>query len=188
MNNSEKNKGYSIEEEERGVSPEKLNECIRIGSAGGLLLIAALVIAAAALIVWGFIGTIPVNITETIAVVGSEEDTDLCIAFIGEEMNTGALPVGTEVVIRMEDGKKVDGTISSMPPVLLSSEEIREMFGNAEGYSMLTPWILDKLLGQSSYSYILSVITEEDISEYWHQVGEATIIVDEIRPITLLMR
>jgi len=43
--NKQKNTGFNIEKEERGTSPEKLNDCIRIGSTGGILLIAALVIA-----------------------------------------------------------------------------------------------------------------------------------------------
>ena len=49
---------------ERVSTPEKLNDYIRIGSTGGYMMIAALVIIAAALIIWGFVGKIPVTITE----------------------------------------------------------------------------------------------------------------------------
>ena len=43
---------------------ENLNEYIRTGSAGGYFLIAALIMVVVALFIWGFVGRIPVNITE----------------------------------------------------------------------------------------------------------------------------
>ena len=47
VNEPKQSNGFNIENEERSVSPEKLNERIRVGSAGGFLLVAALIVAAA---------------------------------------------------------------------------------------------------------------------------------------------
>ena len=58
--------GQKVDQEKKPAnkktqSPEKLNEYIRIGSPGGLLFLAGLVMLAAAAIVWGFIGRIPIT-------------------------------------------------------------------------------------------------------------------------------
>lgn len=189
MNNLGNKRGFNIEAEERSASPEKLNECIRIGSKGGLLLITALVIAAVALIVWGFLGTIPVTVTELVGIVGNEKGTHLCLGFLDISNNTGIFDEGTPVNIRMPDGKSVKGTIDIMPSQPLSSEEIRALFGD-DGKKLLylSDWMMETLLGDSSYSFMFYIDTEDDVSDYWHQVAEATIITGEVKPISLLMR
>ena len=70
MDKDKKNSNYPSKEE-RSKSPEKLNEYIRIGSPGGLILVGALFIVAVALIIWGFIGRIPVTVSVYGTVVGN---------------------------------------------------------------------------------------------------------------------
>ena len=190
MSDQDRRKKYDIEKEERSSSPEKLNESIRVGNAGGFLLIAAMIIAAVALIVWGFVGRIPVTETESVAVVGDEEETDMCVGFMDVHKNVGVLPAGTEVNIRMPDGVYVKGVITSMTSQPLSSEEIRGMYGEDNANDdVLSDWMLGILLEEDScYSYMFFIETQEDVSEYWHQIAEASIITDEIPPISLLTR
>lgn len=189
MDNPVKTKKFNIEEAERSVSPDKLNESIRIGSKGGIFLIAALVIAAAALIIWGFVGSIPVTITEQVAVMGDEKETHICIGVIDVAKNTGVLPEGTEANIRMPDGKTVKGKLTITTPQPISSESFREMYGtDSEEVYVLSDWTLDTLLGDSRYVYMFFIDTQEDVSDYWHMIAEATIITGEIKPISLLMR
>lgn len=189
MSDPANKKIFNIEKEERNLSPEKLNDYIRIGSAGGILLIAAMVIAAAALIIWGFVGSIPVTITESVAVIGAAEKTNYCIGFVDVKKNTGRFRDGTEVNIQMPDGRRVKGSITQTAPTPLSVEEVREIYGEATNTELfITDWMLENLLGDSKYTYMYFIDTEEDISAYWHQMAEATIVTGEIKPISLLLR
>ena len=189
MNEPKQRNGFHIENEERSVSPEKLNECIRVGSTGGFLLVAALIIAAAALIVWGFVGSIPVTVTEQVVIAGSTDASDICVGFVDISKDTGILPEGAEVNIQMPDRNYVKGSVMFMTPEPLSSEEIRELFRpDSDVVTHLTDWIYNVLLGDSLYSYVIIIQTEEDVSAYWHQVADASFIVGEVSPISLLTR
>ena len=187
----EKNKSsINTESGEAAYSPEKLNEYIRIGSAGGYILIAALILLATAIVIWGFAGKIPVTDTEYGVVSGNRHETKLCICFVDVNKNTGMIPEGNGVNVRMADGKTVKGHVQYMAQFPMSSNEIRESFGadslgTAEAFD---EWMLEKLLEDSTYSYFLVVETDEDISGYWHQVADVTIIIDEVRPISFLMK
>ncbi len=68
---------------------ENLNEYIRTGSAGGYFLIAALIIVVVALFIWGFVGKIPVNITETSVVTGTTSNADLTLCFVDVKKKKG---------------------------------------------------------------------------------------------------
>ena len=99
---------------------ENLNEYIRTGSAGGYFLIAALIIVVVALFIWGFVGRIPVNITETSVVTGKTSNADLTLCFVDVKKNTGALPKGTVVSLKMPDGETFSGEViaaTEMPDV-----------------------------------------------------------------------
>ena len=169
-------------------SPEKLNEYIRIGSVGGFLLIAGLVVLAAALIIWGFTGRIPVTTTQTGIVVESKEESNGCLCFIDVNDNISVIPAGTPVSVRMADGSVYKGSVDFMSEKPLSAEEIRTLFGEENnGQFRLSDWMLSKTLKDGSYYYALRVNTEEDIAKYWHQLVTITVVMREVRPISYLI-
>ena len=170
---------------------ENLNEYIRTGSAGGYFLIAALIIVVVALFIWGFVGRIPVNITETSVVTGTNNNADLTLCFVDVKKNTGALPKGTVVSLKMPDGETFSGEVIAATEMPVSTEEAKELLKEAEkeiqDYSY-SDWAFDYLMADKTYSYALFIETGEDLSEYQNQIAEATITTGEVRPISLLMK
>lgn len=183
----EKDKKKSTGSEDRSRSPEKLNEYIRIGNAGIYILIAALILVVAALIVWGFVGRIPQTTSEYGVITGGEYEGYFCVCFIGVEENTGLLPRGTDVTLRMGDGRTIDGEIVGMTSVPQSSDEIKELLG-ADGIGFTNEWAIDYLVGDSVFSYTVTIMTEEDLSVYYNQIVGVTIITDEVKPISFLLK
>ena len=187
----EKNRSiFRVESDDTVRSTDKLNEYIRIGSPGGFIMIASLLIITAALIVWGFVGTIPVTITEYGGVARKYDYTNTCICFVDVHLNTGLIPVGNKATLHMPDGTSYDGHISYMSAFPQSSDELRDLHGptGESEAGHFSEWVLNYLLEDSAYNYVAYIETEEDISSYWHQVVEVTIITGEVKPISLLMR
>ena len=166
-------------------SPEKLREYIRIGSIGGYLVIAFLVLLAVSLIVWGFAGRIPVTARLNGAVAEEEKDSNTCLCFVDVNENLGTRLEGRPVTVTMPDGKTFTGTVNPMDDEVLSAEEVLERCSSS-GYG-LTDWLLSNILGSGKYFYTLTVETEEDISAYWHQLCHISIILSEVRPISFLL-
>ena len=170
-------------------SPEKLNEYIRIGSAGGYLLIAGLILLAAALIIWGFTGRIPVTTTQTGLVVEFKEKSHGCLCFVDVNENIGVIPAGTPASVKMSNGSVYKGSVDYMSKNPLSAEEIRELYGSENNAQLqLSDWIFSKLLKDGSYYYMIRINTEEDVAEYWHQLTEVTVVMREVQPISYLIR
>ena len=189
MEEEKNNSILKTESKEETYSPGKLNEYIRIGSAGGYVMIAALILLVAAIIIWGFAGKIPVTLTEYGVVSGPRKETKMCVCFVDVNKNTGMIPEGNEVNVRMADGKTVKGHVQYMSQYPESSDEVRDSYGNDDPNTTVNfdEWMLEKLLENSTYSYYLTIETDEDISEYWHQVVDVTIIINEVRPISFLV-
>ena len=170
-------------------SPEKLNEYIRIGSSGGLWLIGGIVLIVAALVVWGFVGSIPATTAQSGVVMQTIVNSRECLCFVDVRDNTGTVPAGNEVTVTMADGSTYKGTVSYMGKIAMSAEEVRSIFSmDALGKALgLEDWLLDDLLGDGSYFYMLDVKTDEDISDYWHQIADVTVVLREDRPISFLL-
>ena len=187
----EKKKSIFRVESEDNIHPqEKLNEYIRVGSTGSYMMIAALAIIAAAMIIWGFVGKIPVTITEYGGVARTSDYSNTCICFVDVHLNTGVIPVGNKATLHMADGTSYDGHISYMSALPQSADELRNLHGSTgESESgHFSEWVLNYLLEDSAYNYEAYIETAADISGYWHQVVEVTITIGEVKPISLLMR
>ena len=180
MKSEKKVRSESENSNKKARSPEKLNEYIRIGSPGGILLIIGLVILAAALIVWGFVGRIPVTIQVQGSVAGKETESTIGICFIDTEELTDMIPVGSNVVVRMMDGRSYEAEVESMIDHPMSAEEIREY------YNVLTDWVMDNLLKDGEYFYVMGFRTHEDISDNWHRLVNVTVVIAEEQPISYL--
>ena len=169
-------------------SHENFKEYIRIGSAGGYILITALILVTVALIIWGFVGKLPVTITEYGVVGGDQSGTNVCLCFVDVEKNTGVIPVGNRVNIHMADGSSFTGVVTYSSQDPQSADTLKKQYGTIGGIEIFSEWSLNHLLQDSLYNYALTIETDEDISAYWRQVVDVTIIIREVQPITLLMR
>ena len=179
-------------EDDRGIATGKLNEYIRFGSAGGYILIGALILAIVALVIWGFTGTIQVTFDETGIVYEGEQNSHSCVCFVDVELNTGILPEGQAASVRTPDGRTLSATMTYFSTTPRSAEELKADFAEntdpGEEHSAFSDWMMDKLLDGCDYAYVMTVETEEDISAYWHQIVQVTVVMDEVRPISFLLR
>ena len=186
---SEEKKPVKINMDNTNRSPDKLNEYIRIGSLGGFLLIAGLVLLAVAMIIWGFTGRIPVTTTQTGIVVESKEESHGCLCFVDVNDNIGVIPAGTPASVKMADGSVCKGSVDFMSENPLSAEELRDLYGAEHNAKFqFSDWMFSKLLKDDSYYYMIRINTEEDVAEYWHQLTAVTVVMREVRPISYLMR
>jgi len=179
-------------EDDRGISTEKLNKYISVGSTGGFILIGALVIAVISLLIWGFTGTIPVTITEDGVVSQFETESHSCICFVDVDENTGIIPAGKSANVRMQDGRTFPAEMTFFSISPFSAEELKKTY-SASYYSevrdtVFSDWMMDKLLDNCNYAYLMIIETEDDISDYWHQLAQITVVVGEVRPISFLFK
>ena len=180
-----------MNEDDRKLSADKLTEYIRIGSAGGFILIGALVIAILALLIWGFTGTIQETITDVGIVIEQETDSHSCICFVDVDLDTGVIPEGKAASIRMPDGRTFSGTMHYFSASPQSVDELKETYSadsnSAASSEIFSDWMMDKLLDGCDYAYLMAIETEGDISAYWHQIVQVTVVMDEVRPISFLL-
>lgn len=180
------------QEEDSRSATDKLNEYIRVGSTGGFILILALIMAVAALLIWGFSGKIPVTYTEVGIVTETNTASHSCICFVDVNADTGVIQEGRSANVRMPDGKTFPAILNYFSTSPYSAEELKEMFSESPGGDPEKPffsdWMMDKILDGCNYAYLMKVETTEDISDYWHEVVQVTVVIDEVRPISFLLQ
>lgn len=178
---------------------EDLNEYIRVTSPGVLVVIVALFVMLAAVIVWGFIGTLPVTETVTGLVVNTaayakmypekaddlpsvEEGEVLVYCFVDASRYNGQAirDFGDDVSLRMPDQKSYKGKIDSVFRAPVSREEAKKILFDNE-------WVLDECVAQD-YNWWLTIRPTEDMSQYVFTLSEVTLLTDEVAPIYFLMR
>ena len=186
-------------------SAERLNEYIRIGSPGGIILIIALAVVAAAVIIWGFVGSIPVTVTKACVITGDDTGVKTALCFLDVDTYQGDIPAGNKATVRMDDGKVFSGTVGYTVSNPLTDKEIRERFSDyfdtfdenasaaTESSGMATDgipfieWIFDKIMEPDHEFYKTVIIrTDEDMSEYFHQTGNVSIVLREVKPFSFL--
>lgn len=180
------------QDEDRGIATEELKEYIRVGSAGGFILIGALIIAIVSLLIWGFTGSIPVTYTNTGIICQMNSETNSCICFVNVDANTGVISKGRKANIIMQDGRSFPAVMDYFSQTPYSAEELRKMFSsgssdNSSGIAF-SDWMMEKALDGCDYAYLMTVTTQTDISVYWHQVAQAMVVIDEISPISFLVQ
>ena len=171
--------------EQRQHTTEKLNEYIRIAYPGIVAMLGALILVTAALLIWGFTGEIAVTATETGTVSGEDPRAVLCFVDVSEGVRS--IAEGSPAAIRMPDGTSVRGTVRSMSEFPLSREEILGRYQEADGQEGFSPWVLQKVLGDSSFSYELQIESEDDLSDYLGDVADVTAVVRTEPPISAIL-
>ncbi len=165
-------------DENRSNSAERLNEYIRIGSPGIIALIVALAVVFVAIIYWGFTGKLH-ETEEFTGIVDISADRDINI-FVNADIFDGRQMTGKPVNIKLPDRSTTVGTVISSSPSPLTEDE----FGKKYDYSS---WDMNKLI-DGVYSYVIGIDAEEDLSDYQGQLVEVFVIMNEVSPISFVMR
>lgn len=162
---------------QRAESPEKLNDYIRITSAGSIFVIIALAVFAVTYIIWGFYGTLPVTETVTGVVDGSNNNNITC--FMDASRFSGRQLQGKDAVIRLSDNVTVTGVVDQVRTTPVSKEEASAWIEN--------DWLTSNLV-TSSYSILITIQHSEDLSDYSYELAQVSIVTEEVKPISFLTR
>ena len=192
--------GGSIFNQESGdqvKSPEKLNEYIRVASPWTWLLAVALVLVMAALLVWGSVGRIPVylqtkgvgtqmnaSLEEMDSSNPEEFFVNMLVCMVDAEENMARDFEGKETYVVFRDGTRLGGNVYAFQNAPLNGEELAALL---DYYGMDTNWIFSKLSSEG-YSYALYVVLDETLDyNYWGEVADVSIVMNEVRPIRFLI-
>ena len=167
---------FDFESRARVQSPEQLKKYIRVATPGIKVMIFAMFLVLAAFILWGITGRIPKVATFKCGV--DPMPGHHIYALVDPAKYDVEKFVGKEVEFKRPSGisgrgKAIDGTT---PP--LSREEIAQI---------LKSDFLTNALVTADYSNVLEVEPEDDLSLNRLEIGEVTIIVDEVPPISFLI-
>ena len=168
---------FDFENEDRVESPERLNEYIRVAKPGTWAMVSGLVLVLVAFIAWGFIGTIPKSVTLK-GVVDESTNYSLDVVVDASQFSGKSL-VGKEATYRLPCGAAGKAKVTKATETPMSREEMA---------NVLESDFLASSLVDSDYSYILLVQPEEDLSDHGLEIGQVTIITDEVRPVSFLLR
>ena len=114
-------------EERKAESSERLNEYIRIGKPGIILLIISLVLVLGAILIWGFTGKLYVTIPLS-GIVDIQDAFDVR-CFADADRMEGEDLEGRDVMVKMPDRTTSKGIIISSSESPKSQEELSELFG-----------------------------------------------------------
>lgn len=199
MAKSQENAGvFRNDVESSGQNPEKLNEYIRIGSTGSYFLIGALVLIVVVVLIWGFTGTIPVT-TQKHGIIVENREADGVLCLVDAADNTNLIPEGAKVNFTTADRASHSGHVVYISSVPFSTGEVRNYFLTADTDSRkevceeiatveVNEWMLDYILGDGAYHYLLFIASDEKLPDYRNEVVEATITTDEVHPISFLFK
>lgn len=200
------NSDYSQRNNVPEYSQEDLNEYIRVSRPSVLVVIFSLLLILIAVIVWGFVGTLPVTETVTGIVVDtdrfrtgysgtedpetlgkitshlSEESRVQVFFFLDASRYNGETlgKIGEEAVIRLPDQHTVNGKIESSLTTPVSLDTLSSLF-------MDNQWELEQCVTNQDYSWWMTIIPSEDLSSYLYSLAEITIVTEEVRPIQFLI-
>ena len=190
---------FSRNKRQQEASQEDLSEYIHACRPGVLAVIIALLVLLAAVIIWGFVGTLPVTETVTGLVVDrdtyvekypetenllpeAEDGEMLILCFVDASRFNGQAikEFGDKAGLKMPDQTTFTGMIGTRSQAPVSRERARDiLFDNG--------WVLDKCVRQD-YNWLLVIRPDEDISQYTFTLAEVTLLTDEVAPIRFLMR
>lgn len=167
----EKRSIFRKESLDRVESPEQLDEYIKVSHPKVWLIMAALLVAAVAVIVWSVVGSLP----QTMEIKGVTVGGNVINCYEDVE-NANTNLVGCKVNISLPDGSSVSGEVESVSQNPYSQEEIRA--------SISEDWLADNVL-DGNYSYEVRVIAEEEMQE--NMLATVTITTAEVKPIQFIL-
>ena len=168
---------FDFENEDRVESPERLNEYIRVAKPGTWVMVSGLLLVLVAFIAWGFIGTIPKSVTLK-GVVDESTNYSLDVVVDASQFSGKSL-VGKEATYRLPSGATGKAKVTKATETPMSREEMT---------NVLESDFLASSLVDSDYSYVLLVQPEENLSDHGLEIGQVTVITDEVQPVSFLLR
>ena len=165
-------------DEKRSGSADKLNEYIRIGSPGIIILIVALVAVLAAFIYWGVTGTLYMTQTVT-GIVDINPDGDVR-CFVDADSFSGPQLIGTEVSMELPGIIRSGGKVLNSWESPLAREEFQDTFD-------YTSWQFSHLL-DGEYFYMLDIGSDADLSDNQRELVEVSLIAGTYHPIDFFMQ
>lgn len=167
----EKRSIFRKESLDRVESPEQLDEYIKVSHPKVWVILAALLVAAVAVIVWSVVGTLPQTMTVKGVTVGG--NVIHCYEDV-ENANTNL--IGCKANISLPDGTNINGEVESVSQNPYSQEEIQTEIGE--------DWLVENVIS-GNYSYEIRVIAEEEIPA--DMLATVTITTAEIKPIQFIL-
>lgn len=153
-------------------SPEQLNDYIKVSTPSVWIVLAALIILAAAVLVWGFTGSLPTTVNAPCAVLDGEIT---CFLTTDE---TARVQVGQPAWITGSGPSEVEGSVSDIGIIPVSAAEVIEE---------LKSDYLAQLLVVEAFAFKVIILPDEgDFSN--QQVLDVRIVTESIRPIDFLLR
>jgi hypothetical protein len=168
------NKVVDTEQMERVMSPEALDAYIRVSKPSAWLLTLALMALVTAVIIWGFVGSMP----ETLSVNGvlREGGTIVCYVDISA-FNSGINDCSAKIATA--DGNTFDAKVTYVSSTPFSMPEIAESLSN--------DW-LTEMMSVDSYGYMVTLALRETTSAYTPDtIAGVTLITGEVKPISLIL-
>lgn len=180
-----------MQKEKSEISRDELDEYIHVAHSGFIIIVAAMVLILIAAVVWSILGKIPV--TETVngfvmymepAEVGETgtEAERYCIAcldaskYSSEQMEK----IKDKVTLEMADGTEMNAKVISIYSVPYSRDDI------SHEYLMDNEWLVSECV-KSNYNWLL-IIKADDLSGYEYSLTKATLVLDEVSPLSFLVR
>ena len=166
----EKKSIFRKESLERVESPEQLDAYIQVSRPAVWVVMAALVIAAISVIVWGIVGSLP----ETMMVSGVTTGANEIRAYMRvDDANTSL--EGCKISASLPDGTSVSGVVQSVSPIPYSADEIRQ--------SITYDWIAEHAI-PDTYAYEILIATDSSVDP--DLLVQVSITTNEIKPIELI--
>ena len=152
-------------------SPEQLDEYIRVSNPRIWIIFAALVILAAAFVVWSIIGTLPQKKKKKGITVSN--NVVQCYVDVSEfSMDLE----GCKANIVMPDGSSVEGQVKGVSSNPYSAEEISD--------SLRSDWMTENVV-TGNYAYQVDVELQEEVKP--EVLANVTIVTAEVKPIVFLL-
>jgi hypothetical protein len=171
MRQNMKNETFDKEAMERVLSPEALDQYIRVTKPGAWLLIGALLLLVAAVFTWGVSGSLPETQTVNCALTDSG-----AVAYVDVQQFSDSID-GCEARIVTADGRALSAKVTGVSLNPLSQPEIAAAQSN--------DWLAD-MLAVSGYAYQVDISVDGLYTP--GTLASATLITAEVKPITLLFR
>lgn len=152
-------------------SPEQLDEYIRVSNPSIWIVLSALVILAAALVVWSVVGSLP----ETLAAKGVTVSNNMVRCYVDASMLNKDL-TGCKANVVLPDGASMEGIVKSVSNNPYSLEEIAQ--------SLKSDWVVENVAA-GNYAYQVDVELPEEVRQ--DVLANVTLVTAEVKPIVFLL-
>ena len=188
-----------MDSDARKAPRDGLDEYIRVSSSGLHVIIAAMSLVLVATIVWGFIGRIPVTLTVTGCVIGTDTISEaqsggsnasdagtkqrawvICYIDSSQYSAEQIMNIREDVTIAMPDNTTFKGRVNTTSPIPLSRAEAGLFLEDGD-------WVAEQCVN-SDYSWAVIVEVYEDVSDHVFTTPQVTFITEEVPPIRFLVR